>query len=196
MRLLWFSSKDIKNPKAGGAETIKHELAKRLVKNGHRVTFLASKFKGALPEEKIDGYNVIRIGSQWSIYRKARKYYENYLKKKFDIVIDEVHPIPFFAKKYVKEKNILFIHQLNRDTWFYKFYFPLSFIAYLYEMFYLRQLRDKKVVTVSESTKRDLLNFKFPSQNISVISVGVELEPIKFLSENDKFQAPTILSLG
>ncbi len=173
MRLLWFSAKDSNHPKAGGAESIKHELAKRLVKNGHRVTFLSSKFKGALSEEKIDGYTVIRVGSAWSVYTKARKYYLKNLKRKFDIVIDEVHPIPFFAKNFVIEKNILFVHQLNRDTWFYKFYFPLSFIAYIYEWFYLRQLRNKKVITISESTRQDLINYKFIPTNISIISEGI-----------------------
>ncbi len=196
MRLLWFTWKDIKHPNAGGAEIVNHELAKRLVKNGHRVTMVVAGWKKALKEEKIDGYIVIRVGSRWTVYWKAYKYYKKHLKRKFDMVIDEINTIPFFAKFYVREKNILFIHQLAREIWFYQMYFPLSLIGYILEPLFLWRLKDRKVITISESTKADLIRFGFKPENIYIISEGIEIEPIKFLSENDKFHVPTMLSLG
>ncbi len=190
MRLLWFTWKDIKHPLAGGAEVVNHELAKRLVKNGHRVTFIVASFKKAPHEEKIDGYKVIRVGSRWTVYWKAYKYYKKNLRGKFDVVIDEVNTIPFFAKFYVKEKNILFIHQLAREIWFYQMVFPLSLIGYVLEPLYLKRLKDKKVITISESTKKDLVKVGFKPQNIFIISEGIEMEPVPYLSENDKFHVP------
>jgi glycosyltransferase involved in cell wall biosynthesis len=111
-------------------------------------------------------------------------------------VNDEVNTIPFFAKFYVKEINILFIHQLCREIWFYQMFFPLNLIGYILEPIYLWLLRDRKVITVSESTKNGLIRFGFKRENINIISEGIEIEPVKDVGEITKFEKPTILALG
>jgi len=196
MKILWFTWKDKKNPLAGGAEIVNEELAKKLVADGHEVVFLVGGFKDSIKEEIIDGYKVIRIGDRWSVYFEAYKYYKNYLKRWADLVIDEVNTIPFFCKFYVKEKNILFIHQLAREIWFYQMFFPFNIIGYLIEPLYLRLLNNKKVITVSESTKNDLLKLGFKNENINIISEGIEIKPINDLNSIEKYKNPTILSLG
>ena len=114
MKILWFTWKDVKNPLSGGAEAVNEELAKRLIKDGHQVIFLVAGFPGGLSEEKINGYTIIRLGNRWTVYWKAYKYYKKNLIGWADLVIDEVNTIPFFTKYYIKEKNILFVHQLCR----------------------------------------------------------------------------------
>ncbi len=196
MTILWLTWKDRKNPLAGGAEIVNEELAKRLVKDGHEVIFLVAGFQGGQKEEIINGYKVIRLGNRWSVYWKAYKYYKKNLKGWADLVIDEVNTIPFFAKFYVKEKNILFIHMLCRQIWFYEMFFPLNLIGYILEPIYLWLLSDKKVITISESTKKGLMQFGFKKDNISIISEGIEIEPIDNFEKINKFEKPTILSIG
>lgn len=196
MRLLWFTEKDIYHPSAGESETINHELACRLVHNGHRVTFICARWKGSSLEEKIEGYRVIRIGRRWTLWWKARLYYKKYLKGKFDVVVDHVQTIPFFTKWYVTEKHVLFIPELIREIWFYEKHFPFSIMGYMFERWYLRRLRNKKVITLSESTKKDLLRLGFHPRNIFIMSVGIPIEPAKYLSENDTFKVPTMLAYG
>jgi glycosyltransferase involved in cell wall biosynthesis len=113
-----------------------------------------------------------------------------------DFVIDEVNTIPFFAKFYTKKKNILIVYQLCRKIWFYQMFFPLNVIGYILEPLYLWLLNDKKVITISESSKKDLIGFGFRAENISIISVGIEIEPVSNLEIIKKFENPTILSLG
>ena len=198
MKILIFNWRDRKNPLAGGAEIVTEELLKRLVKNGHRATLLTSKFKGCQNKEIIDGYEIIRVGGRWTVYWQAYRYYKRYLRGKFDLVIDEINTILFFAKFYVKEKNILFIHQLCREIWLYEMFFPLNLIGYLVEPIYLWLLRDRKVITVSESTRNDLLKYGFKKENIHIISEGIEIGPLKELPkiEEIKEKEPTILFLG
>ncbi len=172
------------------------ELAKRLVKDGHEVIFLVGDFKGALKEEFINGYKVVRLGGRFSVYWHVFKYYQNNLRNWADLVIDEINTVPFFAKFYVKERNILFVHQLCREIWFYEMFFPLNIIGYILEPIYLWLLRDRKVITVSESTKKDLMRFGFKAANIQIISEGIEIEPVSDLLSIKKFDQPTILSLG
>ncbi|MDP7983113.1 MAG: glycosyltransferase, partial [Conexivisphaerales archaeon] len=55
MRILWFGHRDIKHPRAGGAERTIHEVGRRLATGGHEF-FLFSVNPGNLPrEEVIDG---------------------------------------------------------------------------------------------------------------------------------------------
>lgn len=196
MKLLWLNWKDRKNPLAGGAEVVNEELIKRLVADGHEVILLAAGFPGAPAEEVVDGYKVIRVGNRWTVYYHAWRYYHASLKGWADLVIDEVNTIPFFAKFYVREPNILFVHMLCREIWFYQLFFPLSWIGYLAEPVYLWLLRDRKVITVSDSTKRDLLRYGFTAANITIISEGIELEPVADLDQLQKYAKPTLLSLG
>ena len=196
MKILWLTWKDKKNPLAGGAEVVNEELAKRLAANGREVIFVVGGFNGAAQEELKDGFKIIRVGGRWSVYFNACKYYKKYLVDWPDLVIDEINTIPFFAKFYVKQRNILFIHQLCRKIWFYQMFFPLNIIGYLLEPIYLRLLNDRKVITVSESTKKDLIKLGFKKENISIISEGIELFPVDNLESIKKFEKPTILSLG
>ncbi len=196
MKILWLTWKDRKNPASGGAEVVNEELAKRLVADGHEVIFLVGGFEGSKQEEIKDGFKIIRVGGKWSVYLKAYQHYKKYLSEWSDLVIDEVNTIPFFAKFYAKQKNVLFVHQPCREIWFYQMFFPLNVIGYILEPIYLWLLNDRKVITVSESTKKDLIKYGFKRENISIISEGIELEPISNLETVNKFEKPTILSLG
>jgi glycosyltransferase involved in cell wall biosynthesis len=211
MKILWCTWKDRKHPASGGAEVVNEEIAKRLVRDGHEVIFLVGGFKGkgehgdevCLPEETIDGYKVVRLGNRWSVYWKAYRYYKKNLRGWADLVIDEVNTMPFFCKFYVREKNILFVHQLCREIWFYEMAFPLNVLGYALEPIYLWLLRDRKVITVSESTKSDLLRYGFKSGNVSIVSEGIEIEPVADLAAAasasqppQKYEHPTILAFG
>ncbi len=194
MKILWFTWKDRKNPLAGGAEVVNEELARRLAADGHEIIFLVAGFPECAEQETVSGYRVIRVGSRWSVYWNAYRYYKNHLCGWADLVIDEMNTMPFFCKFYVKEKNILLVHQLCRDIWFYEMPFPLSVLGYVAEFFYVRLLNDRRTITVSESTKKDLERFGF--RNIHVISEGIELEPLADLNAVQKYDQPTLLALG
>jgi len=195
MNLLWFTWKDIKNPYAGGAEVVNDELATRLAKEGHEVVFLTRSFAKAEKEEMINGYKVIRVGNYRTVYFEAYKYYKKNLKGWADLVIEEVNTVPFFCNLYVKEKSILFFHQLCREIWFYEMNIIKGLIGYVAETFYLFLLGNRDVITVSESTKKDLNRFGFRRDKIKIISEGTHLDPITDLNI-EKFEKPTILSLG
>ena len=169
---------------------------KRLAKDGNEIIFLVGGFKNCKKEEIINGYKIIRLGSRWSVYYRAYKCYKKELTGWADLVIDEINTIPFFAKFYVKERNILFVHQLCREIWFYQMFFPLNLIGYVLEPIYLWLLRDRKVITVSESTKNDLIKVGFKKENINIISEGIEIETVSSINEIFKFEKPTVLVLG
>lgn len=196
MKILWLTWKDRKNPLAGGAELVNEEIAKRLIVGGHEVIFLVSGFSGAKKEETIDGIKIIRVGQRYTVYLRAAFYYLRYLRNWPDLVIDEVNTMPFFAKFYVRQKNILLIYQLCREIWFYQFPFPLSLIGLLAESIYLRLINDRQVLTESKSTKKDLQKFGFKEENIEVFNIGLGLKRVEDLDRIIKYDDPTILYFG
>ncbi len=68
------SWRDIKNPKAGGAESVTFELLRRFAKYGHTCTWFCSSFEGAKKFETIENVKIIRQGSPISLYWKAYRF--------------------------------------------------------------------------------------------------------------------------
>jgi glycosyltransferase involved in cell wall biosynthesis len=198
VNILWFNWKDRRNPLAGGAEVVNEELAKRLAAEGHNVTFVVAGFAGADAEERHDGFRVVRVGGRVTGYIAAWRYYRRHRAElNPDLVIDECNTIPFFAGWYVGRPTVVFLHMLCRVIWFYQLPLPLGLVGWLLEPVYLRLLpRSRGVITVSDSTRRDLLRHGFREQDIRIISEGIELRPLAQLHPADKYTLPTLLSLG
>ena len=196
MNILWMSWKDRTHPFAGGAEVVQDMLVRRLAASGHSVTILTSVYAGGLPEETRDGYRIIRRGGRWTVYFAAWQYYRRHLHGWADVVIDETNTIPFFARWYAREPVVMLIHQTCHEIWFFEMFFPLNFVGYWIEPVYLWLLRRSRVITVSESTRRDLVALGYVSERIHIISEGIEMSPADSLKNIQKSDDPTILALG
>lgn len=148
--------RDVTHPDGGGAERVTHEIARRWVEWGHRVTLFCARYPGALAEEVIDGVRVVRRGRQQTVHWEAYRYYRRHLRGRCDVIIDEVNTIPFMAPLYAREPVIMYSNQLAREVWRYEAPFPLSTVGYLAEPVYLQAYRRTPVMTISRSTERDL----------------------------------------
>jgi glycosyltransferase involved in cell wall biosynthesis len=164
----------------GGAEVFTREVASRFVKAGHEVTLFTSEFQNCKREEVADGVRVVRAGGRFSVYWKAKEYYrKRFSKESYDVIIDEINTMPFLTPKFAnnREKIVALIHQLAREYWFYETPFPVSYIGYYYlENRWLKNYVDVPTITVSESTKRDLLDLGF--KKVSIVPEGLNFTPL------------------
>jgi glycosyltransferase involved in cell wall biosynthesis len=193
MKILILSWRDIKSPFAGGAEIFTFENARRWVASGHEVTWFTSGFETNPKEESIEGVKIIRRGSETTVHYQAFRHYHKFFRGKFDLVIDEINTIPFFTPLYIKEKKVVLIFQLAREVWFHETFFPLSLIGFFAEYFYLRIYRNIPVITISESTKQDLLNLGF-SKKIFVLPIGITFKPLEQVPQKE--DNPTLVFVG
>lgn len=192
MKILILNWRDIKHPLAGGAEISTHEHAKGWVKAGHKVTQFSSSFLGAKPFEKLDGVQVIRRGDHYTVHLHAFFYYLKHLRDKIDLVVDEFHFIPFFTPLYVQTKKLAFIHETAEEAWFKNKPFPIGLLGYLLEPLFFKPYKKVSFMTVSDSTKKDLIKFGIKETNIHIIYNG-----IRVISNNHiKETRPTIIYLG
>ncbi len=186
-KILWFNWRCWLNPEMGGAEVFTHEVAKRWVAHGHDITLFTSNFPGGKKQEIVDGIHIVRNGGRFSVYAKARNYYaKNFRREGFDVVIDEINTVPFLAPKFARngEKVFALIHQLAREYWFYEVPFPISYAGfYVLEKMWLKQYVDVPTLTVSESTRKDLIGLGF--KDLCVLPEGLNFEPLKFMPEKN-----------
>lgn len=166
----------------------------RLVRDGHQVTVITSRYPGASDKGEINGALVYRVGNRYTVYLRARRLFLNKFKDWADIVIDEMNTIPFCSGYYNNTKNVLLCYQLAREVWFYQMVFPISLIGYLAEPIILRLLSKKYdlILTESDSSKKDIEKYGF--KNVQIFRIGMALKPLASLGKkkNDNI----ILSLG
>lgn len=192
MRILILNWRDIKHPLAGGAEISTHEHAKRWTKAGYKVIQFSSAIKDGKSEEVIDGIQIIRRGNHYTVHLYAFFYYLKHLRSKVDLVIDEFHFIPFFTPLYVKEKKLAFIHETAEEVWFKNQPFPINIVGFLLEPLFFKFYKGISFMTVSQSTKKDLVRFGINDRKIKVINNGVKV----INSSSHKEKMPTMVYLG
>ena len=173
MTLLWLSWRDIKNPTAGGAEKLAIEVCSRLVRDGVKVTLFTSSFGQGKTREVKSGVQILRSGNRLTCRFHAFFYWRAH--PDFDLIIDEINTIPAFSIFYARKKVVTLIHQLAREYWWSETFFPLNLVGYLAEPLYLALYRQIPTLTVSASTKSDLVKLGF--SKIKIIREGLDFKP-------------------
>lgn len=188
MNILIFSWRGPGHLNAGGAEISTHEHAKGWVRSGHRVTLFTSSFLGGKKKKIIDGVNIIRDGRQvFGVQWQAIKWYLFGDHPKYELVVDQFHGIPFFTPLFVRVKKLAFIHEVTKEVWMSNiwpnpFFQILAILGMFLEPFIFRIFyRNIPFMTVSESTKKDLISWGIASKNITVIHNGINTPTFKSL---------------
>jgi glycosyltransferase involved in cell wall biosynthesis len=193
-RILIFNWRDTKHVFAGGAEVYVHELAKRWVKEGNSVALFCGNDEKSARFESIDGVNVIRRGGFYTVYFWAMIYYIFRLRGKFDLIIDCENGIPFFTPLYAKEKKYLLIHHVHQEVFRKSLIWPLSSIAsYLEIKLMPYAYQNTQIITVSPSTKKEIVTLNLTKKEPVVIYNGVDSQ---FYNKGTKSKVPTVLYLG
>ncbi len=200
MNILILNWRDIKNPKSGGAEILTHEIAKRWVKLGHQVTLFSSSFPNSKEEETVEKVKIIRNGHPdarflfSSVHFLAFKYYRSNVQK-FDAVVDEIHGLPFFTPWYVKEKKVVLICEVAGDLWVKMFGHFFGLLGRTAERIYLQFIyKNVPYLTISNSTKEELIREGVESKNITVLPMGLTI-PQNF-KRMEKEKDPTLIFVG
>lgn len=199
LNILILSWRGPSHPNAGGAELSTHEHAKAWVKSGHSVTLFTSAFDCGKGQEIVDGVHVIRKGTDvFGVHIKAFFWYLFTTQVKYDLIIDQFHGIPFFTPLYIKTRKLAFIHEVAKEVWWLNpwpkpFNLIPGLLGTLFESLIFRLFyRHMSFMTVSESTKKDLIAWGIPSSKVYVINNGVNV----VLTKHKKEKAKTIIFLG
>ena len=200
MKILIFNWRDITHQQAGGAERYIHEIGRRLAKK-HDVTIWCGKYKGCKEVEEIDGIRVVRGGSgirigvfDPMIYLLAGwDYLSKLRKKRFDVVIECIIGLPFFTPFFAEARKIAIVHHLTGRIVFKEIPWPAAVISYLFERAIPSIYRNVRFVTVSESSRKEMMNLGISPNKIHIVYNGVDgaLSPIGRKSDH-----PSVIYFG
>ncbi len=208
MKILIINWRSITDPLKGGAEVVTFEHARRWTsKHNAEITWICAKYDKNKDFEEFEGIKFLYLGNELrrdSIFSLLLSFpyffflvyqtYQNKFKGKVDVVIDQIHGIPFLTPLYVKEKVILYIHEVAGEIWNKMFPFPINSLGIFLERMLLKFYKKITVITGSNSTKKDLLDLGFNSKSIKIVEHGINLKPIN--KKTKKFTSFTILFLN
>lgn len=152
------------------------EHAKGWVKRGDTVTWFAERYSGSQNEEVLDGVKVVRHGNSFSVFFFAALYYF-FHRSEIDLIVDQVHGIPFFAATYAKVPVVLFLHEIAGTIWDVMYRSPVRWIGKLLERLYLYVYRNHMIWTDASSTVDELILYGISRSNCMAIPCPIEEYP-------------------
>ena len=174
-RILLVNWRDIRNPEAGGAEVHLHEVAIRLIRDGFTCIQYSHAFAGAPADEVIDGVQV---------HRRGEKFLFNYVvwsrlwiwcrRERINVVLDDSNKIPFLLPWLTSQPVVAQIHHLFGRVLFHETAFPMAVYVLAFEALMPIVYRRSRVLTGSESSRRELLAKGFG--NVEIAPEGADLE--------------------
>ena len=197
MRILAFNWRDPKNPLAGGAEEYLFNILSLIANDKNKVTYFVASFPGSRSREEGENYTIIRKGSRFTVYVHAALFYIKN-RKKYDVVIDSINTVPFFIPLYVgKNKRIAIIYHFGGWKTIRK-ELPLfpSIVAYIAEKSIALFYKNTDIITVSNSTKEDLLKKNIDEKRIKIVWSGVKTVKNRAYNEIKKASVPTVVYIG
>jgi glycosyltransferase involved in cell wall biosynthesis len=194
-RVLVLNERDPRHPQTGGAELHVSEIFRRLSERGYDVTLAASSFKGAPSEEQIDGLLVRRFGRlplyyprvAWFCARKTRQ-------GEFDVVVECLNKVPFYSPVYSSVPVLALCHHLFGEVAFRQVIWPIAATVWAAERLIPSLYRRRPFITISESSRDDLVARGIPTADIQVSHCGVE--PTEVVVDVDRVRPHRVAYMG
>ncbi|MCP4294295.1 MAG: glycosyltransferase family 4 protein, partial [Proteobacteria bacterium] len=177
MNILVINWRDIKHPRAGGAEVRLHHVYEPMAARGHRVILITCRFPDCDEYEDVNGIEVHRYGSDHSFASTVFFSLRSWVKEfHADIVVEDFNKLPFCTPLISPVPVMVQMHHLWLGSIFREAPFPTAFTVWFGEQFLRPFYRKHPFCVVSESTKRELRGYGIPDKSIEIIYNGVDLE--------------------
>ncbi len=175
-RILFLNWQDIKHPLGGGAEVYHQEIFKRIISLGHEVSLICSHYPELDRYEEIDGMKIFRFaGRSWFNFA-APSVVRRYLKEnKVDIVIDSINKVPLLTPLFIKDTPIIaVVHHLFKKSIFSEAFLPVAAYVFYYEKLIRPVYKNTPLISVSESTRQELIDYGIKDDKITIIENCVD----------------------
>jgi len=178
MRVLVFSPRSMNCSRAGGAERYLHEMLSRI----KEVEFLvvSSSDKSVI---NAPNYSERVVSRNEVLFPISSLRYGRFIRS-FDVIVENVSkfPIlwPLLLSKLLSKPFLAVVHHVHGKTLFKELPPPIALAFFIYEKFSLKlySLLGALVVTVSTSTKKELLRLGFLEHKVFVVTPGLDLRVV------------------
>lgn len=182
MKILLLCWRDSTHPQGGGSERYLERVGEYLAARGHEVVYRTAGHTDAPRRSHRNGVRYSRSGGRFSVYPKA---WAGIVLGRVgigtlggvDAVVDTQNGIPFFARLVSGAPTVLLTHHCHQEQW------PVAGPVLARLGWFLESrvaplvYRGRPYVTVSESSRTDLLNLGVRGGDVSIIANGLDPVP-------------------
>jgi glycosyltransferase involved in cell wall biosynthesis/O-antigen/teichoic acid export membrane protein len=195
--ILILTDRDWTHPEAGGTGTVLYGIVSRWVAWGHRVTVIAGDYPGA---EKVsvlaENLTVHRMGSRLTVFPRAAWATLRGVGRDADVVLEVCNGIAFFTSfwRWLRQPRVLTVFHVHQEHYVTELGLRGRIAALLLEHVPLRFLYPGvPVLTISTSSRDDLLALGIERERIHVVYMGLDMA---HFGPGAKAPEPTLVYLG
>ncbi len=172
-RIAFLSWRDTGNPEGGGAERYLAQMAAGLVERGARVTVFSAAYRGAAPDETVDGVRYVRRGTKLTVYSQGMWQLARRRLGRVDVVVDVQNGLPFFTPLVRRGPVVVLVHHVHREQWPVVYPGFTGRIGWWVESWLAPRLyRRRQYVVVSDATRTELSQLGVDQERIAVVHNG------------------------
>lgn len=187
--------RDLDDVEAGGSEVHAAEIARRWSEAGIEVTMRTSYAQGHPPEGTRDGYRVLRRAGRYLVFPRAALSEAIGRHGPRDGLVEIWNGMPFLSPLWATGPRIVFLHHVHGAMW--RMVLPpnLAGVGEVLEERVAPPLyRNTRIVTLSESSKRDLVDgLGFREDLVSIVPPGIDA---RFTPGGERSPEPLVVAVG
>lgn len=187
--------RDLADVEAGGSEVHAAEVARRWSEAGIEVTMRTSYAQGHPPEGTRDGYRVLRRAGRYLVFPRAALSELVGRHGPRDGLVEIWNGMPFLSPLWATGPRIVFLHHVHGAMW--RMVLPPNLAGFgelLEERVAPPVYRNTRVVTLSSSSKRDLVEgLGFREELVSVVPPGIDA---RFQPGGRRARHPLVVGVG
>jgi glycosyltransferase involved in cell wall biosynthesis len=193
-RIHMLAWRDLDDVEAGGSEVHAAEVARLWSEAGIEVVMRTSYAQGHPPTAKRDGYQVIRKAGRYLVFPRAAASEAAHRYGKRDALVEIWNGMPFFSPLWASGPRVVFLHHIHADMW--KMVLPPNLARLgdtLERQVAPRIYRRSRMITLSPSSKEEMLELGFHDDLVEVVPPGVDAH---FQPGGTRSPTPLIVGVG
>jgi len=175
-RVVFLVWRDTDHPDGGGSEVYVEHMARWLAGRGHDVVIQCARHRNAPADELRDGVRFRRRGGRLTVYPHGLAYLLSRAGRRADVVVDVHNGLPF-ASPLVRRRDVrVLVHHVHREQWQIIYPGVRGRIGWWLESEFAPWIyRNRPYLTVSESSRADLIRLGIAPERIEVVCNGIDL---------------------
>jgi len=167
--------RDLADVEAGGSEIHAATIARLWAEAGLDVTMRTSHAQGAPPESTRDGYRVVRRAGRYLVFPRAIASEIAGRHGRRDALVEIWNGMPWLSPLWARGPKVTWLHHVHGPMWAMVLPPHLARAGELLERSVAPPLyRRSRTVTLSESSRRELVELGWRANRVSVVPPGID----------------------
>lgn len=175
MKILVICDRDWTHPQGGGAGINLQKQVAHWLDWGHEVDILTVSYVGGKPYESHGRLRIERRGSTFTVYIAVAARLVRGAAREADVVMEVVNGVPWMSYFITRKPTVAMVHHVCQQQYDLEFRgLPRRLGKFLEARLMPYAYRSLRFITVSETSKRDLVDLGIPPDHIAIVHNGTD----------------------